>query len=266
MQTTFAGARATQETLNENLNNIVIVLTRPSESGNIGAVCRAMKNFGLTNLRITAPTNINSEVIIARAVHAAEIWHNATTFDTLHEALADCSLVIGTSRRRGRARKPTLTPRETALYIQNRIAKLSADEQCDTKKPIALVFGNERTGLESDELALCNFASHIPVSGEFPSLNLSHAVQIYCYELFLAISETASDQAQGAWQPLAKEQIESLSSSVCDDLAEFGFYKIRGREEQQQFFTDIFSRAGLNRHEAWYMKNIFAKAARLNTL
>lgn len=244
----------------KNLNNIVIVLTRPSESGNIGAVCRAMKNFGLANLRITNPTNLNTEVIIARAVHAAEIWHNARMFNTLHEALADCSLVIGTSRRRGRARKPTMTPRETALYIQNRLAMANSDEQ----KPIALVFGNERTGLESDELALCNFASHIPASDEFPSLNLSHAAQIYCYELFLALAQTSNNPASGAWQPLPKEQIEDLSNSVCDDLAAFGFYKIRGREEQQQFFNDIFSRAGIGQHEAWYLKNIFAKAARLN--
>jgi tRNA/rRNA methyltransferase/tRNA (cytidine32/uridine32-2'-O)-methyltransferase len=131
---------------------------------------------------------------------------------------------------------------------------------------IALVFGNERTGLEAAELDLCNIASHIPVSDAFPSLNLSHAVQIYAYELFLAFggqSAAGPDPVKGEWMPLKREQVEGLTASITNTLATLGFYKYPGREEQTRFLRDLISRAGLTEREGAYLKNIFAKAARI---
>jgi tRNA/rRNA methyltransferase/tRNA (cytidine32/uridine32-2'-O)-methyltransferase len=243
-----------------NQDDVVIVLSRPEEAGNVGAVCRAMKNMGLSRLRLAASDFGGNEAVIrARAVHAGDIWEQAETFASLGAAVADCAMVIGTTRRRGRHRKQvSMTPSETAVFLQSRPG------------PAALVFGNERTGLEDDELELCNFASHIPVDEAFPSLNLSHAVQVYAYEIFKVLGGTespASTEAppavKGQWVPMDQTAIADLVKEVTDNLLSLGFYRQRGREEQELFFRDIFSRSALTEREGRYFGDIIAKAARL---
>jgi tRNA/rRNA methyltransferase/tRNA (cytidine32/uridine32-2'-O)-methyltransferase len=223
-----------------------------------------MKNMGLTRLRLVAPawgapaapSGEWEETLLARTVHAGQVWEDAETFDTLEAAVADLSLVIGTTRRRGHRRKAvTLTPEECAALLQSRPG------------PAALVFGNERTGLEAEELNLCSLASHIPADNVFPSLNLSHAVQIYAYQLFRALTpgpaEPGPPPPSGAWTPMTRPQIDSLVESVTASLAGLGFYKQKGREEQERFLRDIFARAGLTLNEGRYLGNIFIKAANL---
>ena len=264
------------------LSDVVIVLSRPAEAGNVGAVCRAMKNMGLSRLRLAAPEFTvpgtgadipvpgtynavsstlseagfgyggNLAVIRARAVHAEDVWEGAETYDSLAAAVKDCSLVIGTTRRRGRHRKQvTMTPAETAAFLKERPG------------PAALVFGNERTGLEDAELELCNFASHIPADEAFPSLNLSHAVQIYAYELFGALAFQSEDAVKGQWVPLDQSAIDALVREISDNLKQLGFYKQIDREEQERFFRDVFSRAALTEREGRYFAGIIAKAVRL---
>jgi len=254
-----------------HLSDVVIVLSRPERAGNVGAVCRAMKNMGLSWLRLAAPdfslTDTISEaglgfggdlaVIRARAIHAFDVWEKAETFDSLAAAVKDCTLVIGTTRRRGRHRKQvTMTPSETAAFLKNHPG------------PAALVFGNERTGLEDEELELCNFASHIPADETFPSLNLSHAVQIYAYELFKVLScyrveDNPVDTVKGQWVPLDQSAIEILVKEIMENLRTLGFYKRLGQKEQERFFRDIFSRSAMTEREGRYFVGIIAKAVRL---
>jgi tRNA/rRNA methyltransferase/tRNA (cytidine32/uridine32-2'-O)-methyltransferase len=250
------------------LSDIVIILSRPEEAGNVGAVCRAMKNMGLSRLRLAAPEfpehpsvlseagfgyGGNQAVIRARAIHAWNLWEKAETFGTLAAAVKDCSLVVGTTRRRGRHRKQaTMTPAEIAAFLKDRPGQA------------ALVFGNERTGLEDSELRLCSLASHIPADGAFPSLNLSHAVQIYAYEFFRAFGKDPP-AVKGQWIPLDQEAIEGLVLKLTDNLKCIGFYKQIGLEDQKRFFTDVFSRAALTEREGAYFADIIAKAARLVT-
>ena len=263
------------------LDDIIIVLARPSEPGNTGAVCRAMKNMGLSRLRIARAEPVTTGVpgmgipspnssspaekpslerLLARAVHASDIWGNAGRFDSLKEALADCTVSIGTSRRRGRRRKSnTLSPRECAEFLQRK------------NGTAAIVFGNERTGLDREELELCSMASHIPASPEFPSINLSHAVQIYAYELYQALSDTGGANAGpgpapvlGQWVPMNALEIDMLVKKISNSLESLGFYKHPGRTEQERFLCDLIARAGLSLSEGRYLGNIIAKAGRLN--
>jgi tRNA/rRNA methyltransferase/tRNA (cytidine32/uridine32-2'-O)-methyltransferase len=262
------------------LSDIVIILSRPSESGNIGAACRAMKNMGLSRLRIagTPRESLDEAALRARAIHAADIWEATSFFDTLAGATADCSLLVGTTRRRGHRRKNvTMDSRELAAWLRDRPGP--SGDRSGAAGPVALVFGNERTGLEDNELALCNIASHIPVSDAFPSLNLSHAVQIYAYELFQAIGPMAAAEGavvaavpeeatgprpvKGAWVPLSREQADALTAAVTRNLETLGFYRHPGRAEQERFIRDFISRAGLTEQEGRYFGDIFAKAARL---
>jgi len=266
------------------LSDVIIVLSRPAEAGNVGAVCRAMKNMGLSRLRLAAPDFTvpgafskadagdaeiqdqgslseagfgyggNLAVIQARAVHAKDVWEGAETFGSLAGAVKDCGVVIGTTRRRGRRRKQiTMTPAETAAFLKGHPG------------PAALVFGNERTGLEDEELGLCNLASHIPADAAFPSLNLSHAVMIYAYELFKALACPEDGAVKGQWVPLDQEAIEALVREISDTLRPLGFYKQRGREEQERFFRDLFSRSGLTEREGRYFTKLIVKAARLGS-
>ena len=262
------------------LSDIVIVLSRPAEAGNVGAVCRAMKNMGLSRLRVTAPDfsladandghkdaqdasafslseaglayGGNEAVIRARAVHAFGVWEKAEFFGSLADAVKDCALVVGTTSRRGRYRKQvSMTPPELAAFLKDRSHSGQA----------ALVFGNERAGLDEKEIELCNFASHIPVCQSFPSLNLSHAVQIYAYELFKALGNSGA--VKGQWVPLEQESSEALAREITDNLKMLGFYKQAGREEQERFFRDIFSRAAVTEREGRYFADLIRRAARL---
>ena len=266
------------------LSDIVIILCRATEPGNVGAVCRVMKNMGLSRLRMVAPAALDESLLLARTVHAEDIWHNAGFFDTLPDAAADCSLAVGTTRRRGRKRKSvTMEPRALTAWLAARTQEPASS--------IALVFGNERTGLTDEELNFCSLASHIPVSDTFPSLNLSHAVQIYAYELFLAFggtepaagqvshqrsaegaassrhgSPSALNPVKGEWVPLELSAVEQLTSDITNTLAGLGFYKNPGREEQTRFLKDVICRAGLTEREGRYLKDIFVKAARLGSM
>ncbi|MDR0732070.1 MAG: RNA methyltransferase [Treponema sp.] len=246
------------------LHDINVILCRPSDPGNIGAVCRVMMNMGLSQLRITGHSGADfapfEGEIRSRAVHAAGIWERARFFDNLREAAADCAILVGTTHRRGRKRKNvTMDCRELALWLRDRPGQA------------ALAFGNERSGLDNAELALCNIASHIPVSPSFPSLNLSHAVQVYGYELFRALEpgETGEGGGQeplpvkGAWEPLNRDQADTLAASIAENLESLGFYRQPGKEEQVRFIRDFISRAALSQREGTYLGDIFNKAARL---
>ncbi|MDR2467896.1 MAG: RNA methyltransferase [Spirochaetaceae bacterium] len=236
------------------LDDIVVVLCRPSEAGNVGAVCRAMMNGGLTSLRLVAPSPMDEAVVRARAVHAENIWEHARRFDDLAQAIDDCSLIIGTTRRRGRRRKTvTLDPAQVAEFVKNYPG--------DGTKA-ALVFGNERTGLEQSELALCGLSSHIPAHGSFPSLNLSHSVQIYAYELYRTL-HGAQEPPQGSWQPLSVAETSRLAASICNELAGLGFYTLTGRAAHEEFFRDVFTRAGISQAEGVCFHQLIVKAIHL---
>ncbi|MCL2272792.1 MAG: RNA methyltransferase [Treponema sp.] len=236
------------------LNDVKIVLCRVAEPGNIGAACRAMKNMGLAELRLvnndTHPLDLDQ--LQARAVHAQDIWENARIFNTLSEAVADCSIVAGTTRRRGGNRKNiSMTPRDLALWF------------ADHPGPASVVFGNERTGLEEEELDLCNVASHIPASDSQPSLNLSHAVQIYAYEFFLTLKK--QDFVSGEWHAMKQAVIPALVAEITEELELLGFYRKPGREKQTRFLQDVISRAGLSEREGRYFRDIIVKAARMRS-
>jgi len=250
-----------------DLSDIVIILCRAAEPGNVGAVCRVMKNMGLSRLRLVAPVFLDEPPLLARAIHAEDIWRSADTYNSLADAAADCSLVVGTTRRRGRKRKSvTLAPRSLVSWLAER----------DIRGTLALVFGNERTGLTADELNYCNIASHIPVSESFPSLNLSHAVQVYAYELFIAFGGVENgpgakggrtpEPVKGEWVPLCRRAADELTADITGVLAGLGFYKNPGREEQTRFLRDGICRAGLSEREGRYLKDICIKAARLASM
>ena len=238
-----------------DLNKIIIVLVRPEESRNVGAVCRAMANSGISTLRIVGKReDFDGEHVRVLAIHAAGIWEKAQFFDDITQATADCTLAAGTTRRRGKKRKGKLLLPEECAALAARVTGTNAEDG----GRIAIVFGNERTGLTDDELAACTVGVTIPASPAFASLNLSHAVQIICYHLFRA-QATASP----GYIPLTLERLDHTVMTIADDLQKIGFFTLAGRPDMERFWRMILSRAALSEGEASYLEKLFDKVAGL---
>ncbi|MBL8950769.1 MAG: RNA methyltransferase [Myxococcaceae bacterium] len=149
-----------------------IVLMRPRNADNLGAIARAMKNFGLTDWVVVSPNPKLLEVpgMNRLAVHAGELLEQVRRVETLEEAVKDCAWVVGTTMRRIEGRR--------------RLQPDAVAERAASAGPLALVFGDERSGLTNEDLAQCHDVSAIPASEEQPSLNLAQAVLVYAYELW----------------------------------------------------------------------------------
>lgn len=238
-----------------DLKKIVVVLVRPEESRNVGAVCRAMANSGLSTLRIVGTRgDFDDERVRVLAIHAADIWEQACFFDDITSATADCTFAAGTTRRRGKKRKGKLLLPEECAAIMAQITGTRAHEGGKA----ALIFGNERTGLTDDELTACTAGVVIPASAAFASLNLSHAVQIMGYQLF-----RTQDGTSPGYTPLTLERLDRTVTTIADNLQKIGFFTLAGRADMERFWRMILSRAALSESEAAYLEKLFDKAAGL---
>ncbi|MCC7305695.1 MAG: RNA methyltransferase [Alphaproteobacteria bacterium] len=151
------------------------ILVRPQMAENIGAAARGMLNFGLTDLRLVAPRDRwPSKKAITMAAKALDGPVKVKVFKTLAEAAADLNILYATTARHRDLEKSVLVPEQAARDAQARMKK---------KQKPGFVFGPERTGLENDEIALCQKLITIPVNPEFPSLNLAQAVLLIAYEI-----------------------------------------------------------------------------------
>jgi TrmH family RNA methyltransferase len=231
--------------LSDWLNRVRVVLCRPEGALNVGAVCRAMKSMGLTRLVLVRPSYFDSDEVLKMAIHARELYAEAERHDSLEEALSGTALSAGITRRRGVRRKWfSVLPEDLA-------EKSAALETGDT----ALVFGNERTGLSDEELNHCNIACHIPTSPDFPSLNLSHAVQI----VSSAFYRHSLDERTGSYEPVDREELDHLVSVIHDSLDAMNYFKAADRFHTDRYFRDILARAALSLKEARHLEKVFRK-------
>lgn len=239
-----------------NLNKVYIILDHPDECRNIGSACRAMANNDITHLRIVGKKeNYDTEKVHILAIHASYIYDNAEFFDSITEATKDCTIVAGTTRRRGKKRKGKLLLPEEFAQNAEQITGTKEEEGSN----IAIVFGNERTGLTDSQLEECTIGVTIPSSNTFSSLNLSHAVQIICYHLF-----RQQKNYMTGYTPLSLERIDKTVDVIISNLQKIGFFSLNGKPEMQKFWRSICSRAALSESEAQYIEKIFTKASGLS--
>jgi tRNA/rRNA methyltransferase len=158
------------------LSRIRVVLSRTSHPGNIGAAARAMKTMGIADLALVGPRHFPDPDATAMAAGGADLLASARVHATLEAALADCVLAVGFSARRRDLSQPARSLRDALAPI---LEALPAG-------PVALVFGNETSGLSNAELARCHVFASIPANPAYSSLNLAAAVQIACYEVAMA--------------------------------------------------------------------------------
>ena len=244
-----------------NLSNIVIVLDHPDESRNIGAACRAMANNDISDLRIVGKKeDYDIEHIHVLAIHAGPIFDNAHFYTSITEATKDCSICAGTTRRRGKKRGKLLLPEEFA-EMADEVSTGSTNGDGKGGK-VAVIFGNERTGLTDEQLDECNLGVTIPSSDNFGSLNLSHAVQIMSYHLYRYALKQKNVEYRG-YTPLSLERIDQTVRIITDNMQKIGFFKMPGREDMENFWRSVLSRASLSEGEAQYMEKTFNKMAGL---
>lgn len=236
------------------LANIKIVLVETTHPGNIGGVARAMKNMNMDNLCLVAPKIFPSADATSRASGADDILSRANVYPTLQEAVADCQLVIGASARSRTISWPEITPRECA-------EKVIINEPGNN---VAILFGREHSGLKNHELDLCHFLMHIPCNSHFSSLNIAAAVQIVCYELFIAAGVTTEpkmiigDQGEN---PLATTaQMDLFYDHFYQTLIDIGFMHPDKSKTIMRRLRRIFNRTNLDSKEVDILRGILRMA------
>lgn len=240
------------------LSNFKVVLVETSHPGNIGAVARAMKNMTMNQLRLVTPKFFPHADATARASGAGDVLREAVIYPNLQAAISDCQIVLGASARDRTISWPSMTARECADHWVGSV---------ESRINIALVFGRENSGLKNHELDLCHYLLRIPCNSEYSSLNLAAAVQVVCYELFVASGhQTISRIGDRGEDPLATaEQMEAFYAHLQQTMADIGFLRSDRSKSIMRRLRRVFNRTQLDTKELDILRGILRFAQNHNT-
>jgi tRNA/rRNA methyltransferase len=226
-------------------NKPIIVLVRPQLGQNIGKAARAMLNFGLTELRLVAPRDGWPNPDAGPAASGADVvLEQAVVFDSVEQAVADCSTVFASTVRRRDLVMPVVGPEEMA----GRIAVSPGRS--------AILFGPERSGLETEDVALANAIVTVPINPEFGSLNLAQAVILLAYEW---------SRKRDLTQPTAKDlepaashgELDGLISQLDQELVAKGYFHPPSRTQAtRNTIRTIFTKTGWSSREVKAVRGI----------
>jgi TrmH family RNA methyltransferase len=232
--------------------SIRIVLVGTTHPGNIGAVARAMKNMGLSDLALVSPKKFPHPDATARASGALDILDNAKRFKTLPEAIEDCIYVAGASARSRTINWPTMAPKDCA-------ERLLAESANGT---VAAVFGPEKSGLSNEHLDHCHTLLTIPTDPGFSSLNLAMAVQVLSYEIRCAqlIDEGPVYEAEA---PAAtSEEMEHFYEHLERVLTDINFLHPENPRHLMRRMRRLFIRARPDNNEVNILRGILTAVER----
>lgn len=197
------------------LDNITIILVNTSHPGNIGSAARAMKTMGLTRLTLVAPERFPDPKALEMAAGATDILETAHVVSTFEEAIAQTSLVIGTSARNRALPWPMLSPRA--------LGTLATKEALT--HPVAIAFGRERIGLTNEELQQCHYHVMIDANPEYSSLNLAAAVQVIAYELRVAALKSDDIPSDWDYRLATSDEMNQFFQHLETTLIDLDFLK-----------------------------------------
>jgi tRNA (cytidine32/uridine32-2'-O)-methyltransferase len=235
------------------------VLVRTSHPGNIGSAARAIRTMGFARLDLVAPADFPSREADALAANAVSVLAEAGVHDSLVDGLAGATFVLGLSARRRGVNLAELTPREGAVQA---LAAAMRGEQ------VALVFGNERTGLENEELARCHAMVRIPSVDDYSSLNLAQAVQVMAYEQRLAMLADAPTPTPPEHDepPADAARMERFFEHLAQTLEDIEFHKGREPTTIMLRLRRLFQRAQPDERELRILHGVLADAQRMASL
>lgn len=221
----------------------VVILVEPQMGENIGAAARAMANFGLGRLRLVKPRQgWPNEKATVMAAGADRILEAAQLYETLEEAVADCSFVVATTARHHDQLKPIVNAEQAAAEMAPRVAG---------GETVALVFGRERNGLENHEVGLADRILTLPVNPAFASLNLAQAVIVVAYEWFkLAGTEAVRADTPRSSPPVGKQQLGAFFRDLERELEKVEFFRPAEKRETMVInLRNIFTRMELTQQD-----------------
>ena len=230
-------------------DRIRVVLSQPSHPGNIGAAARAMKTMGLSRLVLVNPRTFPDAQADAMAAGATDLLVQAEVVGSLAQALSGTVLAMAMTARRRELAVPALWARNGATEL---VAMAANGE-------VALVFGNETSGLSNEELALCRRWAMIPVNADFGSLNLAAAVQVMCYELRMAALDPGLPPAiSGAGLLASHDEVEGLIAHIERAALSSGFLDPASPRRLIPRLRRMFSRAAPEKEEVNILRGLFA--------
>ena len=236
-------------TPHDSLNNVRVVLCETSHPGNIGAAARAMKTMGLTRLHLVNPQRHPEREAQWMAVHALDVLMGAIVHETLDQALDGVAFAVACSARPRDIAVPAAPAREAAA----RIAHVARTQQA------AIVFGNESSGLTTDQVNKCGLVAFIPANPDYSSLNLAAAVQVLAYEVRLAVGVDKPDSSP---ERLAThEQVEGLYEHLESAMVQTGFMDPEHPKKIMPRLRRLFSRANLQPEEVNILRGILKALA-----
>jgi tRNA/rRNA methyltransferase/tRNA (cytidine32/uridine32-2'-O)-methyltransferase len=232
------------------LGSLRLVLLRPRNAENLGAAARAMKNFGLADWVWVEAREMDLAPARKLAVHAEDVLEGVRRVESLTEAVADCAWIVGTSSRKV-AGKRRISPREFAV---------EAVRRASTGR-VALVFGDERSGLTNDDLQSCHDLSAVPTNESQPSINLAQALLLYAYELRIAALASAPPRPAPRATPATDGQLRQLEELLTIVLQRGHFLVHKERHALRDLLATL-TRAQLSRREADLWMAALAKVAK----
>jgi tRNA/rRNA methyltransferase len=241
----------------------VIVLVRPQLGENIGKAARAMLNFGLTEMRLVTPRDGWPNPSAGPAAAGADIvLERAVVYETLAEAVADCAHVYATTVRKREVTKPVFTPEEAARAI-HAASGITSSGPSGTRS--AIVFGPERSGLETDDVALARAIITVPVNPEFSSLNLAQAVILCAYEWSKLGSWRAVEQPtmEDPLPPAPQAELEGLIAHFEALLTPRDYFFPHSRAvATRRTLRTMLTKPGWNHLEVRTMRGVLSTLAR----
>jgi len=229
----------------------VIVLVRPQLGENIGKAARAMLNFGLTELRLVAPRDGWPNPSAGPSAAGADVvLERARLFDTLADAVTDCAHVYATTVRKRGVTKPVLTPEQAAQAVHREPGRS------------AIVFGPERSGLETEEVALARAIVTVPINPEFGSLNLAQAVILCVYE-WSRHAGLRQPTAEELLPPAPQDELEGLIAHFETLLEERGYFFPPSRAAAtRRTLRTVLTKPGWNHLEVRTLRGVLSQLER----
>jgi len=219
-------------------DSLRVVLVAPRNPLNIGAAARAMSNFGFLRLRVVNPYEI-AYAEAKSAVNAAALLENSEQYSTVADAIADCTLVVGTTAVGHRQLQHSLRRLEYGARLIR--------QELDVGR-VALLFGTEKFGLSNEDMARCHWLMRIPTRSEHESMNLGQAVAVCLYELIRS-SQVETD-APKAQRSATAENVDRIADLLVDSLQRSGYIKDLTSESGEQKTRRMVRRLQLTRSDA----------------
>jgi len=237
-----------------SFNNIYFILVRPQMGENIGSVARAIKNFNMTKLRIVNPRcNWPNQKALATSVGAKDVLKSSKIYNSMEKSIGDLDIVFASTSRIRKINKKIIS----ILSLKKKIKK---------KHKIGIMFGPESSGLSNEELSCADYLVKIPTSKNFSSLNLSHSVIIFCFQLFQQFSNKMTIYNSKYKSSVAKKsEINKFLKFIIDGLDKKGFLQPNHKRKSMIInINNIFHRLNLSDQEIRILLGIFSTLNEFN--